>query len=465
MALSYCWGKYPFMTTTTKTLNLRKECIKWGELPKTFQQAINITRNLKIRYLWIDALCIIQDDSQDWEVESPQMSRVYQGSYLTIAANHAIDANAGCFSDTKWLEKASYEIHPSSSARIRTLYREDHAEFSHAYARKRSSKPLTSRGWALQERLLSPRVIHYMAKELVWECNTLADCQCKGIHTMGLFKSAYSRVLTGMKDEAELTHHWIWIIEVYTAQLLTYQIDRLPALSGLVHQAKQAGAGQYAAGLWRRNLEHLTCWEVKEKGEATVRHAAYLGPSWSWVNILGVVLYPSVLQQHQIRAGVQNLILIKDLSVINVSEYSDSLIDASLKISGKYLDASLSLLTATISGKPGHLQKSYQLTTIHGSVYAGFVPDTPINNLWTDVSEIPIKILPWCFSPHNGGEMLFMVLSSAKDREGIDRSISRKGAFERLGMIKIKGINNKIKGIEGFEWYSKATAFENLIFV
>lgn len=75
--------------------------IPWFELPKTFQEAIALTRKLGVRYLWIDSLCIIQDDHHGWEVESAKMATIYSLSYLTIAATHAADSQQGCFS-TRW---------------------------------------------------------------------------------------------------------------------------------------------------------------------------------------------------------------------------------------------------------------------------------------------------------------------------------------------------------------------------
>src|SRR5438034_1924444 len=66
-------------------------------LPKTFQDAVLLTRALGVRYLWIDSLCIIQDDEKDWKRENPKMGEVYQYATITIAAAHARDSSEGCF--------------------------------------------------------------------------------------------------------------------------------------------------------------------------------------------------------------------------------------------------------------------------------------------------------------------------------------------------------------------------------
>jgi len=68
--LSHCWGRQHLITTTTQNLEERKKGIPWPELSKTFQEAIQITREFGCQYLWIDSLCILQDSVQDWEISN-----------------------------------------------------------------------------------------------------------------------------------------------------------------------------------------------------------------------------------------------------------------------------------------------------------------------------------------------------------------------------------------------------------
>ena len=95
--LSHCWGKKRIVTTTKATLGQRKLEVQWPRLSRTFQDAINITRALGIRYIWIDSLCIIQDDKEDWERESAKMAEIYSCSYLNLAATGSADGDGGCF--------------------------------------------------------------------------------------------------------------------------------------------------------------------------------------------------------------------------------------------------------------------------------------------------------------------------------------------------------------------------------
>ncbi|KAL2065264.1 hypothetical protein VTL71DRAFT_2933 [Oculimacula yallundae] len=103
IALSYyCWGSaagVPFLTTTSSNIEERKCGIPMSNLPKTFQDAVTLMRGLRVRFLWIDSLCIIQgcDDlaKADWEKESSKMSEVYGGAFLTIAVASASNVQEG----------------------------------------------------------------------------------------------------------------------------------------------------------------------------------------------------------------------------------------------------------------------------------------------------------------------------------------------------------------------------------
>ncbi|KAH6702239.1 HET domain-containing protein [Verticillium dahliae] len=95
IALSHCWGPDAPFTTTWVTLTQREEGIEWNDLPRTFQDAITVARQLDVEYMWIDSLCIIQDDEDDWAVESLKMGFIYERAYLTVAAATAASDREG----------------------------------------------------------------------------------------------------------------------------------------------------------------------------------------------------------------------------------------------------------------------------------------------------------------------------------------------------------------------------------
>jgi hypothetical protein len=94
--LSYCWGNANFRTTKENE-GSHKQQLPLQLIPRTLQDALNLTRNLQIQFLWIDALCIVQDDYAEWMVEASRMQDIYLGSSITIAATDAADSSMGCF--------------------------------------------------------------------------------------------------------------------------------------------------------------------------------------------------------------------------------------------------------------------------------------------------------------------------------------------------------------------------------
>lgn len=96
-ALSYCWGGERNFKTTRATVEAFHEDIPTSELPRTFKEAFEVTRQLGIKYIWIDALCIVQDDKLEWSKEVAHMHDVYASSFLTIQASEARAPSEGCF--------------------------------------------------------------------------------------------------------------------------------------------------------------------------------------------------------------------------------------------------------------------------------------------------------------------------------------------------------------------------------
>jgi hypothetical protein len=100
VALSHCWGKLTDeekqrYCTTKQNIDRRREGFKIDELPKTFQHAVEAARGLSVQYLWIDSLCIVQEDEEDWKQESKRMEDVYASAYCTFAATSAVNSKSG----------------------------------------------------------------------------------------------------------------------------------------------------------------------------------------------------------------------------------------------------------------------------------------------------------------------------------------------------------------------------------
>lgn len=95
--LSHCWGRSDILKLTTATFKEFQRSIPLKRLCKTLLEAIAVTRTFGFKYLWVDSLCIVQEENDDWIEESALMSTVYGGSELNIAGAGATDGNGGLF--------------------------------------------------------------------------------------------------------------------------------------------------------------------------------------------------------------------------------------------------------------------------------------------------------------------------------------------------------------------------------
>jgi hypothetical protein len=185
LTLSYCWGGSQPLTTTKATLNARKKAIAWAELPRTFKDAILITRGLGHRYLWIDSLSIIQDDEADWEREGGQMDSIYGASLLTITASSAASSLDG-FLCKRDLHNLQVNMKNRNSLNVQVRRPAPHTGYHFDFAAAEMfplgaegrKLPLYTRAWCFQERILAPRVLHFLSHELVFECMTKCFCEC-----------------------------------------------------------------------------------------------------------------------------------------------------------------------------------------------------------------------------------------------------------------------------------------------
>jgi hypothetical protein len=143
---------------------------------------MQLSLKLGFRYIWIDSLCIVQDDPEDWEVQSALMSEIYQNAILTLAATSSNGDNEGCCARNSQRTPALEVTLPDDVGACRIAVRKPLNHFDTQTTESLIDHfPLLTRGWAFQERLLSPRVLHICESELVWECREASACECGGL--------------------------------------------------------------------------------------------------------------------------------------------------------------------------------------------------------------------------------------------------------------------------------------------
>lgn len=311
VALSHCWGhpsRQPLITTTA-SLQERKRHIPLSAVPPTFLDAILLTRKLGIDYLWIDSLCIIQDDLEDWAREGAQMSVVYQNATLTLSADSAVDSSGGLLKPVGERRFRPAKIihvpgdaengNPVYAREISTALGDRPGELGglHMVGTQRRD-PLSQRAWVLQEWLLSRRIAHFCSGELFWECNTGMECECQLLPCSptrrqrlpheGLTRAHFHP--DPGQHRGHLRLNWPQVVREFTKRQLTQERDRLPALSGLAAFAKEHAAEDYACGLWNSELPESLLWS-RYSDENPRRLSPYYAPTWSWASVTGAVWY------------------------------------------------------------------------------------------------------------------------------------------------------------------------------
>ncbi|KAK6851539.1 hypothetical protein PG995_011664 [Apiospora arundinis] len=283
-------------------------------MPQTFSEAVLLTRRIGIQYLWIDSLCIVQDDEDDWRSESETMAQTYTNSSITIVAVESVDSREGllpCVSaedgngddlDQRW--KPYHELRQPEYMVSKTAV-------------------LFSRAWTMQELLLPPRLLMFTAWGPIWYCNESFqpatdpipfefEFHFKESSQSLLFEESPgsglnrptklwtdSRRINGFLKLRTFADGWANLVNMYTSRQLAFRQDRLRALAGLANKFQQQSKAEYVAGLWddKESLPYLLAWDAvpvesgseKPCGDLTECTRFWNPPSWSWASVEGEI--------------------------------------------------------------------------------------------------------------------------------------------------------------------------------
>ncbi|KIJ37195.1 hypothetical protein M422DRAFT_116365, partial [Sphaerobolus stellatus SS14] len=284
VAVSYSWGSNDRPDYTLKgsnhtgylsSIDPTATTLKTAQ---TIMDAIHITRWLGIKYLWVDALCIIQPEKSDpkyyqtpdFHLEAPNMGQYYSKAYLTISAAWINSATDGCFSQTR-PQPPSHTIHYHNTKHdvrgkltIVSLPLEKENLLPQYIIL--DDQYITNRAWTLQERILSPRTLFYGTDQMYWECNEHFSSE-DGFHVKGRMFSTDKHTkeisLFGHKkhDPREL---WFVLLQSYGNRLMGNPMDKLAAVAGLAEKFgkifSEEHKNEYMAGLWKRTIVEDLFW-------------------------------------------------------------------------------------------------------------------------------------------------------------------------------------------------------------
>ncbi|KAH8803456.1 heterokaryon incompatibility protein-domain-containing protein [Xylogone sp. PMI_703] len=355
-ALSHCWGGSSHIngevirTCTSENYDELQNGFDASRLPLTFQDAITVTHKLGIRYLWVDSLCIIQDSQEDWLMESARMGEVYGNSFITILASTAQNSDQAflaCRDPNRYIKArlAPLPKHPGEWAWIRWPASDGVWD--------QADRKINHRGWAFQEYSLSPRILEYAPTSLEWHCNegtfneTENHRRLRGVHNnykelmwiLGLPDASTPTttgsipvypIFVGSDTTINIYQRWYNLVEGYSGRNLTFETDRLPAISGLASKVREISGDMYMAGLWKGDFGAGLCWQRRGFG-LLHRPSQYIAPSWSWASLHGCITHDSP-SKHELYAEILDFnIKVNELNPLGEVYHGSITIKAPLK--------------------------------------------------------------------------------------------------------------------------------------
>lgn len=278
-----------------------------------------MTRNAGLDYVWIDSLCIVQDDHQDWLKESKRMGSIYERAEMTIAASHT----PGCWEGFLFprgplppsIELPNFFPHTADASRVQvfaTVRQETAANTFPEFG------ALNSRAWATQEWLLSRRIVFFTKGAIIWSCKAITQ------------RETGERCFSVSRNT-----RWKNVIEQYSDRQLTFATDRLIALEGLRMELGKKIACEYAFGVWKESLPNQLLWQVTKRIQGAAISDPLKLPTWTWAHV---------------PCGVRFLLIDTAKNLCESIAFED---DDARRMIVRARAKRISLMTAVLASKPG----------------------------------------------------------------------------------------------------------------
>ena len=434
------------------------------------------------------SLCIVQDDSRDLEVHCESMSQIYSNSFFTISATSAKDGTEGLFLPRKSVEMRPCVIKSQVHSGGGMVFHQSYPRFQSSLEysafrdyggtkisteeyRKNSKKdkeseedsegdepnvftvlptfrewihsmkgPLLSRGWTLQERELSVRVLHFTVDRVVWECReqyASEDDPAQKAKRMLFDDGLKFRLLDGnTRDRKDRPFDykfskWMDLVEEYSARKLSIKDDKLRAIAGLAEAIKSIQQDDvYISGLWKRDLLRQLLWHAIQSPQLRKQTKLWPPipiysniPTWSWAAYEGSVVFDRHHNESPIFSGTivtkatSSLISLSGLA-FKILFHKGSFKSFEMRMNQKYYiwhqESSGSMIYITFDTD---LRSPRELNMLCLKV-AEF--DAPITKSFGDVRKILGKLPAYTESPSDSTAQVSLcisvVISSFQDR-------------------------------------------------
>ncbi|PNP61080.1 hypothetical protein FNYG_14168 [Fusarium nygamai] len=430
-ALSYCWGDtgQNRFKTEKETLAMRKQGFDYTQLPNTLRDAVKVARALDLEYLWVDALCIVQDSKEDKGKEISKMWQIYQNATIVISAALASHSNQGFLHerDLKSCYLSTWAI-PWHRVDNEGNRFEEFAFCAEGEIRRVRKEPIDSRAWTFQENKLAKRVLRFGSSQMIWRCP-------RDYHVDGGSNDEELPDKDSTVDKVKASYEWTDMVKEFTTRSIGKAEDRLPAFAAVAADYAERyniGPDQYRAGLWTSWLAFGLLWYIKDvDDEATypdILSTEGKSPTWSWHLARSGISWPETIPYR----GDSDINLVVESSRV---ELADEKIEYG-RVKGGSLEVSGALLKIHLRGtRPVYVKPNGKVASlpiviwwdskkispekeffclkvrrVHKSIAAGIVlkqssgffyrvgyfePDcqkpTPIGPIWRDWEKIVIK--------------------------------------------------------------------------
>jgi len=280
-ALSYVWGKSfePWLTLTRENASSlgAKHSLRNAHLPRTIRDAIMVTSELGERYLWVDSLCIVQDDPVNQKDQIDRMDTIYAASIVALVAATGDSSDSGLPGVSTWLRNVQRQI-----ITIQDI------EVSNVLPRLKDTANLSvwnTRAWTYQERMFSSRCLLFTESQMYYACSEPVQYERKDRLLPTMWSTERFQPISSSKS---LMEAFSKNVTDYTQRSLTAQADILRAFQGVINEMSRNYDTIFYFGLPVKNFEDSLLWQPSGH---TIRRTGVGLPSWSWASIIGAMKY------------------------------------------------------------------------------------------------------------------------------------------------------------------------------